>query len=161
MSSRLRRLLRPIPYVFSDWIGLRIARIWSGKLRRELSEKVTDGFLDLLLDGMDLAFCLCKGYRENIKDFEGRYVFRTTGGDIAGSALFRDGDMKTPKDAVEDWDVRITFTDAAALRSFLFSRDQDILGSLLKNEVELDGNINYIYKFGFMVRDLTRRLGFE
>ena len=45
------------------------------------------------------------------------------------------------------------------MNAFLFSRDQDILDSLLANDVELDGNLNYIYKFGFMARDLGRRLG--
>jgi hypothetical protein len=55
--------------------------------------------------------------------------------------------------------VRVRFTDGAALRRFLFAEDQDILDSLLANEVELTGNLNYIYKFGFMARDLQRRLG--
>ena len=31
--------------------------------------------------------------------------------------------------------------------------------NLLENKVEVDGNPNYIFKFGFMVRDLGRRLG--
>ena len=55
--------------------------------------------------------------------------------------------------------VTVTFKDSAAMRRFLFSKDQDILASLLANEVEVDGNLNYIYKLGFMARDLTRRLG--
>jgi hypothetical protein len=29
----------------------------------------------------------------------------------------------------------------------------------LANEVAVDGNLNYIYKFGFMARDLVHRLG--
>ena len=41
----------------------------------------------------------------------------------------------------------------------MFSRDQDILNSLLANDVEVDGNLNYVYKFGFMARDLGHRLG--
>jgi hypothetical protein len=47
------------------------------------------------------------------------------------------------------------------LRAFLLSKNQDILDSVLANTVEVDGNLNYIYKFGFMVRDLIRRLGFD
>jgi hypothetical protein len=45
------------------------------------------------------------------------------------------------------------------LRDFIFSRDQDILNSILANQVEVDGNLNYIYKFGFMARDLAKRVG--
>jgi hypothetical protein len=29
----------------------------------------------------------------------------------------------------------------------------------LANEVTVDANLNYIYKFGFMARDLVHRLG--
>ena len=57
--------------------------------------------------------------------------------------------------------VTITFKDSAAVRRFLLSKDQDILSSIMANEVEVDGNLNYVYKLGFMARDLTRRLGFS
>jgi hypothetical protein len=55
--------------------------------------------------------------------------------------------------------VAVTFKDPAALRRFLFSRDQDVLARILANEIAVDGNLNYVYKFGFMVRDLVHRLG--
>lgn len=164
MASKIKRkikqnILRPIPYFFSDRVGHSITRLWSKGLIEELSGKVTDKFLECLLSGMDLAFFLSKGYRKNIKDFEGRYLFRTADNVVAAAATFKHGDMEVHKEAIDDWDVRVTFKDAGALNAFLFSRDQDILDSILANEVELDGNLNYIYKFGFMARDLGRRLG--
>ena len=160
MYSRLKRiLLRLIPYLFSERTGLFITKICSKGLREELSGKVTDKLLELLLSGMDLAFCLSKGYRRNIKDFEGRYLFRTTDNLVAATATFKDGDMEVHEEAIDDWDVRITFKDAATLGAFIFSRDQDILDSLIANDVEVDGNPNYVYKFGFMARDLGRKLG--
>lgn len=133
----------------------------SRRLKEELCGEVTDKFLELLLYGMDLAFCLSEGYRKNIEGFKGRYLFRTADGDVAVAATFKDGDMEVNEEPTDDydWNVRITFKDAAALRDFIFSKDQDILNSLLKNEVEIDGNVSYIYKFGFMARDLSRRLG--
>lgn len=160
MYSRLKRiLLRLIPYLFSERTGLFITKIYSKRLKEELSGKVTDKLLELLLSSMDLAFCLSKGYRRNIKDFEGRYLFRTTDNLVAATATFKDGDMEVHEEAIDDWDVRITFKDAATLRAFIFSRDQDILDSLIANDVEVDGNPNYVYKFGFMARDLGRKLG--
>ena len=160
MTSMLKRiLLRPIPYLFSDRAGLFITKLLSKRLREELYGKVTDKFLELLLRGMDLAFSLSKGYRKNIKDFDGRYLFTTADHLVAAAATFKDGDMKVHEEAVDDWNVCITFKDAAALNAFIFSRDQDILDSLLANDVEVDGNLNYVYKFGFMARDLGRRLG--
>jgi hypothetical protein len=116
---------------------------------------------------MDLAFLVWPGYSKNIEGFKGRYLFKTREIDtyrpvVDAAVIFENGDMKIdrePEDDPDKWDVRVTFKDAAALRAFIFSRDQDILNSLLKNDVELDGNLNYIYKFGFMARDLGHRLG--
>ena len=160
MNTRLKRIaLRPISYLFPNTIGNFITRLLLRKLRKELVGKATDIFLELLLKGMDLAFYLSKGYRKNIKDFEGRYLFTTADDVVAAAATFEHGDMEVHKEAIDDWDVRVTFKDAGALNAFLFSRDQDILDSLLKNDVELDGNLNYIYRFGFMARDLGHRLG--
>lgn len=160
MAFMLKRvLLRPIPYIFSDRVGDFITRLWSRKLREELYGKVTDRFLELLLRGMDLAFYLSKGYRKNIKGFEGRYLFRTADNLVAATATFKDGDMQVHEESTDDWDVRITFKDATALSAFIFSKDQDILDSILANDVEVDGNLNYVYKFGFMARDLGHRIG--
>ena len=162
MSSKFKRaLLRPIPYLFSDNTGRFLIKRWSKDLTNQISGKVTDKFLELLLKGMDLAFYLSKGYRKNIKDFSARYVFRTSDQLVGVTTDFRDGDMRIHEEADDDWNARITFKSAAALRSFIFSKDQDILNSLLKNEVEVDGNLNYIYKFGFMARDLAHKLGVQ
>lgn len=160
MKSFLKRIfLRPIPYIFTDKVGNYITKLSLRGLKNELSGRVTDKFLELLLKGMDLTFTLSKGYRKNIKQFTGCYLFKTADHLVAASAVFKDGKMKVRKDAVEDWDIRVTFKDSKALLAFIFSEDQDILDSLLANEVEVDGNLNYIYKFGFMARDLSRRLG--
>jgi hypothetical protein len=160
MASRWgRTLLRPIPYVLTDWGGTRILRLANKSLTCEYCGQVTDDFFELLLRGMDLAFCLCKDYRKNIDGFEGKYLFRTIDGSVKASAIFSNGDMKVREDAIDDWDVMIQFKDAPALSRFLLSQDQDILSSLLKNEVEVHGNANYVYRYGFLARDLGRRLG--
>lgn len=129
------------------------------ELSKQLCGDVTDKFLGLLLNGMSMAFSLSRSYRKNIEDFKGKYLFRTKDNQVAVSVIFDYGEMKVKDDAINDWDVRITFKNATAMRDFLFSKNQDILNSLLKNEVEVDGNQNYIYRFGFMARDLGKRLG--
>lgn len=133
--------------------------LWSKKLRDEIYGEATDEFLELLLKGMDLAFFFSGSYRRNIAGFKGRYLFRTADNQVAASAIFNAGDMQVRESAIGDWDVRVTFKNAAAFRDFIFSKNQDILNSILANEVEVDGNLNYIYKFGFMARDLGKRLG--
>lgn len=162
MKNFFRRfILRPISYVFTDIVGEGINRLFSRNLKKQLLGRVTDDFLELLLNGMDLTFYLSKGFRKNIRKFEGRYLFRTADNTVESSATFRNGDMKVHDKAIEDWDIRITFKDSKALLAYLFSKDQDILNSLLKNEVAVDGNLNYVYKFGFLARDLAHRLGVD
>ena len=58
--------------------------------------------------------------------------------------------------------VTVVFKDADVLKRYLFSigQNQDILGLILANDVQLDGNWNYVHKFLFMVNDLIHRLKF-
>jgi hypothetical protein len=120
----------------------------------------TDKFLEILLKCMDFAFCLSKSYRnDHLKDFNKKYLFISADNKVAAAAIFANNDMKVTEDAIEDWDTKVTFKSARALRKFLFSQDQDILDSILANEVQINGNLNLIFKFGFMVRDLQHRFG--
>lgn len=154
-------MLRFVSHATTDRGGTWLLDRLSGRFKRELLGVVTDQFYEVLLRTMDTAFSVCKDFRKNIKGFEGRYLFRTADDSVTAGATFKDGNMKVHPGGITDWDVRVTFRDAEALSSFLFSRDQDILDSLLRNDVEVHGNANYIYRFGFLSRDLTRRLGIE
>ena len=117
-----RFLLRLVPRFLSDRVGFKIARLRSRRLIEQLSGVLTDKFLELLLSGMDLAFCLHRGYRENIKNFKARYLFRTPDNRVAAAAIFKDDDMRVLREAIDDWDVVVTFKDAAAFRNFIFSK---------------------------------------
>jgi hypothetical protein len=159
-SKKKRGALYSIIRLVPDRVGLFITRLKFRPLKAAIEGRITDKFLELLLTGMDLAFFLFKGYRKNIIGFEGTYLFRTPDNLVASAAIFTSGQMEIdPEGAVQDWDIRVTFKDQSALRDFIFSKDQDILNSILENKVEVDGNLNYLYKFGFMVSDLGRRLG--
>jgi hypothetical protein len=160
MWSKLRRLYWKIVALVApeSWL-VRLLRRKARALKDELEGKLTDKFLELLLYGMDLAFLLLASYRRNLRQFQGSYVLRTADGRVAASALFADGRMSVRKEAVASPTVTVTFTNPGAFRRFLFSKDQDILQSLMANEVEVDGNVTYVYKFGYLARNLTRRLG--
>jgi hypothetical protein len=136
-----------------------LVRRRSPDLIRELEGQATDALLDLMFQGMKLMFSVSRAYRANIEGFTGRYVFRTLEDGVASSAWFARGRMEVLDREIEDWDVRVSFRNAAALRAFLFAPNPDVLKALLEADVETDGNVNYIYKFAFMTRDLQRRLG--
>ncbi len=160
MASRLKRTaLSPFRLVLPDRAGMAMARVFSGRLRDQINAAVTNQFVELLLRGMDLAFCLSRGYHKHIEQFQGTYLFRTARDEIVHTAIFADGNMQVRNESVADWNVRVTFRNAEVLKVFLLSPDRDIVDAVLKNDVEVDGNLNYIYKFGFMAMDLAKRLG--
>jgi len=163
MASVWRRfILRPISNVFNgaDAFFTRI-RAWG--LKRQVLGTATDKMIELLLKGMDLFFFVTwdDEFRRHLKNFDGRYYFKTATETVKVSATFSNGDMQVHEDAIDDWDVRVTFQNGEALRKYIFSEKQDIFESISENAVEVDGNINHIFKFGFIAQDLMRRLGIE
>jgi hypothetical protein len=160
MLAKLRRIYwRLLAWLRPESRLLDLVRRKAQALKDELEGRLTDKFVEILFFSMEVSFILLASYRRNLRGFRGSYVLRTADQRVAASAVFGHEKMMVKTDAVASPNVTITFKDPAALRRFLFSKDQDILASLLANEVDVDGNLNYIYKLGFMARDLTRRLG--
>ncbi len=160
MASSIRyQILRFVSLLLPDSAARLLTKRSRRGLADELSGVASDKFLELLLRAMSLAFLLSKRYRTNIRDFRGRYVFRSADGLIAASVVFTDCRMKVQEQEISDRDVTVTFRTSAAFRAFIFSKDHDILDSVLRNDVDLDGNLNYIYKFGFMARELAGASG--
>ena len=159
MTRVMHFFLKLLSWFLPDRFCLRLMRRHIENLRHALAGTLTDEFLEILLAGMSLAFVLLRGFRRNLAGFSARYLFRTADGTVATGACFANGRMQILHKDDRAYNVAVTFKDPAALRRFLFSRDQDILASILANDVAVDGNLNYIYKFGFMARDLVHRLG--
>lgn len=128
-----------------------IAQKWLGIMGSQAAE----GFLLLLLKLMDLVFMLnIWNFRENIEGFRGRYVFRSKDDSIVASASFKNGNMKVYDKIIDKPDITITFRDDKALMNYLLSPKPDILGSILRQDVTINGNLNYLYKFAYMAKRL-------
>ena len=119
---------------------------------------IGDKLLELLLHGMDMILAFSKSCRASIKNFKGQYVFESKDGTIAASVIFDNGDMKVHDNRISEYDVRVVFEDEVALMEFLFSENQDILNSILEGTVEVEGNLNYLYKFGHLAKTVRDRI---
>lgn len=119
-----------------------------------LETEATEGFLQLLLGVMKLTFVFDGQYRRNIKDFEGSYVFQSRDKGMLVSARFSKGQLYVRERDLERPNIRITFRDEKALMGFLLAPKPDILGAMLRQDVVLEGNLNYLYKFAFMAKRL-------
>jgi hypothetical protein len=116
--------------------------------------EMTEGFLELLLNMMRLTFQFDEKFRRNIDGFQGRYLFRRQDGQVTVSTEFANGDMHLGKDPIPAPNLTLTFRDDKALMGLLLAPKPDILGAMLRQDVTLEGNLNYLYKFAYMAKRL-------
>lgn len=109
-----------------------------------------DNVLDILLKLMGLMFRLDHDYRRNIENFQATYVFTDYNGDFYTAVYFDNGKMKVSNKTVSSPTFKLIFRDSNALISVLFQGATDILNAMLNQEVDFEGNINYMSKFGYM-----------
>ena len=125
------------------------------KLLDSITSESADEFLDLLLTGMAVAFKLnLFKLRKNIENFTGRYLFTSKEGEVTEAVIFKDGKMEVLKKPIDDTDITVTFRDNKTLMDFLLSPKPDLLDAMLHQDITLNGNLNYIYKFAFMAQRL-------
>jgi hypothetical protein len=137
--------------IFSKDAGLKVV---TERFQRCLGSDLAEGFLQLLLTLMSAVFMVSRDFKRSIKDFSGRYVFRSRDNRIETSVLFENGRMHVREGKVDNPNVTVVFKDSKALMSYLLSPKPDILGSLLRQDVVIDGNFNYLYKFAYMANRL-------
>lgn len=136
--------------LFRNWRARQAGKKFIDGIESELAE----GFLDLLLNFMRLIFFIDRDYRKNIKDFDGRYLFRSKDDRITVAAIFRNDKLNVKKSMIDNTNVTVTFKNARALMNYLLSPKPDILGSILRQDITINGNLNYLYKFAYMAKRL-------
>jgi len=128
------------------------------KFLNTLEDEAAETFLEVLLLFMKLKFMFDPSYRKNIENFKGRYQFKSRDNKITVLVEFDNGKMDIKETLSEDVDVTVIFKDGRSLMNFLLSQNRDVLRGLLNNEINVNGNLNYIYKFAFMANHLQLEL---
>ncbi len=119
-----------------------------------IESEFAEEFLELLLKLMSLFFFLNKDFRKNIEHFNGRYLFESKNDNITVAAIFKNNKLKVSEKKIDNTNVTVTFRNGKALMDYLLSPKPDILGSILRQDVTIDGNFNYLYKFAYMAKHL-------
>jgi hypothetical protein len=130
-----------------------LEKLWEN-YRNCFDSELAEEFLQTLLTLMQIVFVLNHEYRENIRHFNGRYQFSSVDGQVTVGVVFADGRMRVMEGVVDDPHITVIFRDGRMLMNFIISPRQDILGSMLRHDVRTEGNLNYLYKFGFMAKQL-------
>lgn len=113
-------------------------------------QEVTEDAIRTLLDVMSLAFVLDKRLRRHIESFSAKYLFKSKSSKIAVSAVFDNGKITVKEEEIEDPTTTVVFHDYTTLGELLPPNQPDILNLMLKQQVVVDGNLNYFYKFAYM-----------
>jgi hypothetical protein len=124
------------------------------QFNNSVASETAEEFLQTLLNLMKIVFTVNHEYRRNIRNFEGRYQFCSKDGEVTVAALFHDSRMEVVEKRIDRPDITVTFRNGKTLLNFIMSPRQDILGSMLRHDVGTEGNLNYLYKFGFMAKQL-------
>ncbi len=131
---------------------------WGQKFLQSLEDEVAEVFLKALCFVLKIKCILDHDFRQNINDFYGQYQFVSKNGHLQvvlefdhGKVHFREGRAVNPN-------VTVFFKDGGSLIRFFISRKKDILQAMLRNELETKGNLNYIFKLGFMANHLDLEL---
>lgn len=137
-----------------DVIGQEVTeKLWAN-FRNCFDSELAEEFLQSLLTLMQIVFVVNHEYRRNIDTFNGRYQFCSEDGEVTIGAIFSNSRMKVVEGVIDNPHITVTFRDGRTLLNFIISPRQDILGSMLKHDVRTEGNLNYLYKFGFMAKQL-------
>jgi ubiquinone biosynthesis protein UbiJ len=124
------------------------------QFRKCIKSEFAEEFLELLLKLMSLVLFLDEDFKRNIKGFKGRYLFRSRDNSITVAAVFKKNRMRVYEQEIDRTNVTVTFRNEKALMNYLLSPKPDILGSILRQDVTIDGNFNYLYKFAYMSKHL-------
>lgn len=124
---------------------------WLKSMESEFAEE----FLELLLKLMSLMLLInYKDFRRNIEGFNARYLFKSKDNEITVSAVFKDNKMEVSERPIDNANIIVDFKDGKALMNYILSPKPDILGSILRQDVTFDGNLNYLSKFAYMAKRL-------
>lgn len=146
----------PRPNVLGTALMNRLAARLFSRLETEVEGEAAEEILEALLRLMQIVTAVDPHYRRNVVGFEGRYAFESLDGRVTVSAAFKDGWMHVAEGRIANPHLTLRFSTGRTLLQFLFTPNQDVLVAMLHNDVSPDGNLNYLYKLGYLAKRLQR-----
>lgn len=158
MWERIVDFIR-FPVTLAKWLMLKgVKKQLANRLGAEFSEEV----LKLVLRGMALAYMVWPEFRKNLHGFEMQYQFAT---DLDPSfnvaVICRHRWIGVREKWLSPPYVRIDFRDYRAVIDLLSNSKVDLVNEMLNQRLRVTGNLNYVFKLGYMVHHLLKALGIE
>ncbi len=140
---------------------------YKADIETKAAGEALDKLLVVLLNAMGLLFLTSREYRKNIKDFSGSIAIRSEDKTIDVSAVFKkipvfftekDG-MEVKDTVVDNPTTTVTFRDGKAMAEFLLAGNPDVIAGMLDNQLSVSGNLNYLFKFVYLLWLIPELLG--
>lgn len=130
-------------------------RAWlSRTYRSHLREEAADSLLEYALRALTVIIEKNPRLRANATDIDAVYHFSIERARRDISLHLDRRGARVRRGAPENPDVSIGFRDTASVVSFLLAPKPDILRSLLNQDIAVDGNVNYLFKFAYLANKL-------
>jgi hypothetical protein len=98
-------------------------------------------------------------YQRNLKHYTGSCKLRTADDRIRLGLSCKNGICQINNRKKNDWDVVVTVGDEDHFAEFILSQDPDILKEVIRDNISVCGNVNHLYKWGYLLQDLGSRVG--
>jgi hypothetical protein len=158
MSGHIVDVIR-FPVWLVKWLKLRgVKKPLADRLGAEASEEV----LKLLLRWVAFAYTVWPGFWKHLKGFKMQYQFATDLDPSFNVALIcRHRWMSVREEWLGPPNVRIDFRDWRAVIDLLTHPEADLVNEMLNQRIRVTGNLNYVFKLGYMLRHLLKALKIE
>ena len=141
----------------ADWERLSFQELGE-KFLNSLEDEAAEAFLQGLFFLLKVKFALDPAFRRNIENFQAVYQFKSKDDGFGVLLEFANGDLSFRQGLSDDATITIIFKDGGSLIRYLISQKKDVFQALLHNEIQVSGNLNYIYKLGFLANHLQLEL---
>lgn len=130
-------------------------RAWlSRTYRSHLREEAADSLLEYALRALTVIIEKNPRLRRNATDIDAVYHFSIERARRDISLHLDRRGARVRRGTPDNPDVSIGFRDTASVVSFLLAPKPDILRSLLNQDIAVDGNVNYLFKFAYLANKL-------
>ncbi len=114
--------------------------------------------LQSFLEVLSLAYSSNYDLRRHIKGITAGYLFLFGDSERKISLEIKNSGMRVFQGNTEMPDISIKFRDSESLRNLIFTGKPDILKVILRQDVVAEGNLNYLFKFVYLINHLQLKL---
>ncbi len=152
-SSYVKSVLEPFLPVQAGGNGGRPTReMLVERIAAAVSPESLGELLEALLQGLGFLMSVHPALKDEVRALKAGYRLTTRDRRMSVTARFSAGTLNASRADARPANVTLIFKNTAALIRIAAAPKPDLLGSMLRQEVAFDGNLNYLLKLAYFLR---------